>query len=79
MKKKYKNIRIFAIQYNICKHNFCFRFDQANLNAIHNKLKEFNSKVGDGLNAFTDEQLENIVKLGEMVSKLNKYIYFFFS
>lgn len=45
-----------------------FRFDQANLKAIHDKLKEFNSKVGDGLNTFTEEQLENIVKLGEMVS-----------
>ncbi|CAK1552863.1 unnamed protein product [Leptosia nina] len=42
------------------------RFDQANLKAIYDKLKEFNSKVGDGLSAFTEAQLEDIVKLGEM-------------
>ncbi|XP_045446086.1 phospholipase A-2-activating protein [Melitaea cinxia] len=52
-------------------HDSYIRFDQANLNAIHNKLKEFNSKVGDGLNAFTDEQLENIVKLGELNCTFN--------
>ncbi|XP_039749318.1 phospholipase A-2-activating protein [Pararge aegeria] len=47
-------------------HDSYIRFDQANLKAIHEKLKEFNSKVGDGLTTFTDQQLENIVKLGEM-------------
>ncbi|XP_045764528.1 phospholipase A-2-activating protein [Maniola jurtina] len=47
-------------------HDSYIRFDQANLKAIHDKLKEFNSKVGDGLSAFSDQQLENIVKLGEM-------------
>lgn len=46
-----------------------YRFDQANLKAIYDKLKEFNSKIGDGLGAFTDEQLSNIVKLGELVSR----------
>ncbi|KAH9634238.1 hypothetical protein HF086_012700 [Spodoptera exigua] len=40
-------------------------FDQANLKAIHDKLKEFNSKVGDGLSALTDDQLESVVKLCE--------------
>ncbi|XP_052738661.1 phospholipase A-2-activating protein [Bicyclus anynana] len=47
-------------------HDSYIRFDQANLKAIHDKLKEFNSKVGDGFNAFSDQQIENIVKLGEM-------------
>ncbi|XP_049866339.1 phospholipase A-2-activating protein [Pectinophora gossypiella] len=49
-------------------HDSYIRFDQANLKAIHDKLREFNSKVGDGLNALTHEQLENIVKLGELNS-----------
>ncbi|XP_026490148.2 phospholipase A-2-activating protein [Vanessa tameamea] len=52
-------------------HDAYIRFDQANLKAIHDKLKEFNSKVGDGLNAFTDEQIENIVKLGELNCTFN--------
>ncbi|CAH0728958.1 unnamed protein product, partial [Brenthis ino] len=52
-------------------HDSYIRFDQANLKAIYDKLKEFNSKVGDGLSAFTDEQLENIVKLGEMNTTFN--------
>ncbi|XP_032511114.2 phospholipase A-2-activating protein [Danaus plexippus] len=52
-------------------HDAYIRFDAANLKAIHDKLKEFNSKVGDGLNAFTDEQIENIVKLGEMDCTFN--------
>ncbi|XP_026328635.1 phospholipase A-2-activating protein [Hyposmocoma kahamanoa] len=49
-------------------HDAYIRFDQANLKAIYDKLKEFNSKIGDGLAAFTDEQLSNIVKLGELNS-----------
>ncbi|KAM3961586.1 LOW QUALITY PROTEIN: phospholipase A2 activator protein [Aphomia sociella] len=49
-------------------HDSYIRFDQANLKAIYEKLKEFNSKVGDGLNAMTDEELENVVKLGELNS-----------
>ncbi|KAJ0179726.1 hypothetical protein K1T71_004317 [Dendrolimus kikuchii] len=49
-------------------HDSYIRFDQANLKAIHDKLKEFNSKVGDGLNPLTEEQLENIVKSGELNS-----------
>ncbi|XP_050681679.1 phospholipase A-2-activating protein [Leptidea sinapis] len=47
-------------------HDSYIRFDQANLKAIHDKLKEFNSKVGDGLSTFTDEQIEDILKLGEL-------------
>ncbi|XP_026751047.2 phospholipase A-2-activating protein [Galleria mellonella] len=49
-------------------HDSYIRFDQANLKAIYEKLKEFNSKVGDGSNAMTDQQLENVVKLGELNS-----------
>ncbi|CAG4977521.1 unnamed protein product [Colias eurytheme] len=52
-------------------HDSYIRFDQANLKAIHEKLKEFNSKVGDGLSAFTDAQLEDIVKLGELNTTFN--------
>ncbi|PZC79265.1 hypothetical protein B5X24_HaOG216531 [Helicoverpa armigera] len=52
-------------------HDAYIRFDQANLKAIHDKLREFNSKVGDGLSAMTDEQLESVVKLGEMNSTYN--------
>ncbi|XP_013178100.1 PREDICTED: phospholipase A-2-activating protein-like [Papilio xuthus] len=52
-------------------HDAYIRFDQANLKAIYDKLKEFNGKAGDGNNSFTDEQLENIVKLGEMNGSFN--------
>ncbi|XP_028174259.1 phospholipase A-2-activating protein-like, partial [Ostrinia furnacalis] len=52
-------------------HDAYIRFDQANLKAIFEKLKEFNSKVGDGLSALTTEQLENVVKLGELNSTHN--------
>ncbi|XP_037299197.1 phospholipase A-2-activating protein isoform X2 [Manduca sexta] len=53
---------------SLIPHDSYIRFDQANLKAIHEKLKEFNSKIGDGLSPVTDVQLENIVKLGEMNS-----------
>ncbi|KAL0840126.1 hypothetical protein ABMA28_015431 [Loxostege sticticalis] len=52
-------------------HDAYIRFDQANLKAIFEKLKEFNSKVGDGISALTTEQLENVVKLGELNSTYN--------
>ncbi|KAI8429183.1 hypothetical protein MSG28_007720 [Choristoneura fumiferana] len=52
-------------------HDAYIRFDQANLKAIFEKLKEFNSKVGDGLSALTEQQLADIVKLGEMNSTYN--------
>ncbi|XP_063361364.1 phospholipase A-2-activating protein [Cydia amplana] len=52
-------------------HDAYIRFDQANLTAIHDKLKEFNSKVGDGLSALTEQQLTDIVKLGELNSTYN--------
>lgn len=52
-------------------HDSYIRFDHANLKAIHDKLKEFNSKVGDGLTAMTDEELQNIVKLGEKNTTFN--------
>ncbi|XP_047985835.1 phospholipase A-2-activating protein isoform X2 [Leguminivora glycinivorella] len=52
-------------------HDAYIRFDQANLTAIHDKLKEFNSKVGDGLSALTEQQLADIVKLGELNSTYN--------
>ncbi|XP_053603095.1 phospholipase A-2-activating protein [Plodia interpunctella] len=52
-------------------HDSYIRFDQANLKAIYDKLKEFNSKIGDGLSAMSDQQLENIVKLGELNNTYN--------
>ncbi|CAG4941351.1 unnamed protein product [Parnassius apollo] len=52
-------------------HDAYIRFNQANLKAIYEKLKEFNSKIGDGMSSFTDEQIENIVKLGELNSSYN--------
>ncbi|KAI5644066.1 PUL domain-containing protein [Phthorimaea operculella] len=52
-------------------HDAYIRFDQANLKAIHDKLREFNNKVGDGVSPFTEEQLENIVKLGEVNNRYN--------
>ncbi|XP_026739639.1 phospholipase A-2-activating protein [Trichoplusia ni] len=52
-------------------HDAYIRFDQANLKAIFDKLKEFNSKVGDGLSAMTEEQLESVVKLGELNNTYN--------
>lgn len=49
-------------------HDSYIRFDQANIKAIYDKLREFNSKVGDGHNPLSDEQLQNVVKLGELNS-----------
>ncbi|KAL4710493.1 hypothetical protein ACJJTC_008895 [Scirpophaga incertulas] len=46
-------------------HDAYIRFDQANLKVISDKLKEFNSNVSDGLSV-TDEQIDDVVKLGEM-------------
>lgn len=46
-------------------HDSYIRFDQANLKAIHDKLKEFNSKVGDGIGSMSEEQLKTVVKLCE--------------
>ncbi|XP_047521233.1 phospholipase A-2-activating protein [Pieris napi] len=47
-------------------HDSYIRFDQGNLKAIYDKLKEFNSKVGDSLSTFSEAQLEDVVKLGEV-------------
>ncbi|XP_075970869.1 phospholipase A2 activator protein [Anticarsia gemmatalis] len=55
-----------APENKLIPHDSYIRFDQANLKAIHDKLKEFNSKVGDGLSAMTEEQLETVVKLCEL-------------
>ncbi|CAB3243021.1 unnamed protein product [Arctia plantaginis] len=52
-------------------HDSYIRFDQANLRAIHDKLKEFNSKAGDGLRAMTEEELEAVVKLCELNNTFN--------
>ncbi|RVE52510.1 hypothetical protein evm_002904 [Chilo suppressalis] len=52
-------------------HDAYIRFDQANTKAIYDKLKEFNSKIGDGLSPLTEQQLENVVKLGELNNTYN--------
>ncbi|GBP48926.1 Phospholipase A-2-activating protein [Eumeta japonica] len=54
-----------SLQKMLIPHKDHVRFDQANLKAIYDKLKEFNSKIGDSLNSMTDEELEKVVKLGE--------------
>ncbi|XP_041976319.1 phospholipase A-2-activating protein [Aricia agestis] len=46
-------------------HDSYIRFDQANVKAIHDKLKEFNSRAGNSAE-LTTEQLEEIIKLGDL-------------
>ncbi|XP_048484837.1 phospholipase A-2-activating protein [Plutella xylostella] len=57
-----------ALANKLIPHDQYIRFDQANLKAIFDKLKEFNGKLGDGSAALSEAQLENIVKLGELNS-----------
>lgn len=41
------------------------RFDQGNLAAIHNKLKEFNSRVGDSNHTMDESHLNAVIKLAD--------------
>ncbi|CAH2075514.1 unnamed protein product, partial [Iphiclides podalirius] len=60
-----------ASERHFIPHDAYIRFDQANLKAIYDKIKEFNSKTGDGRAAFSEQQLESVVKLGELDSTFN--------